>query len=179
MVRRRLNFTGRPIEVPWYHENAHARRMSPAWSWLVLGTGVLAAAAAGCRKGAPGSPGDLLAIEVSGTQTQSAEAFNEEVAAADRQGQPWAKDPVQVASRFLDSALARDSVWVVTGSGERPTRYHIVVVNDGLPGDSLRGRRYDLTIARAQGGEWKMSDVHSSWRCWRARFDTFGIVPCP
>src|SRR5262245_10009160 len=122
---------------------------------------------------------DLLAIDVSASQSLNPESFNKQLMTAHAEGQLWAHDPVQIVSKFINPELARNAIWAISGSGERPSRYRVAVVIDGIPDDSVRGRRYEATIERDQNGVWQIRDASSSWRCWRARTSVFGVEPCP
>jgi hypothetical protein len=151
-----------------------------AFSGILALVGMLVVFGA-CHKGdASGQAAvDLLAVDVSASQSLNADAFNKQLIVSHTEGQSWANDPIQIVSRFINPELPRNAIWVVNGSGERPSRYQITVVVDGIPDDSLRGRRYDATILRAQDGAWQIVDAGTSWRCSRARTGVFGTEPCP
>jgi hypothetical protein len=125
------------------------------------------------------SSADLIAIDVSAVQSLDSASFNKQLMAAHAEGQEWASDPVQIVSKLLIPEVARSAIWMINGAGERPNSYQITIVSDGIPDDSLRGKRYDLTIARTQDGRWQIINVVLSWRCWRGRNDVFDVKPCP
>jgi hypothetical protein len=141
---------------------------------------VLAIGSGACNaENAPlGSVGDLLAIDTSASQSLNADAFNQELAAAHSQNQPWANDPVQIINKFLNPEMARNAVWTFSGSGERSTRYQVAITTDGFPNDSVRGKRYAATLERVPNGGWQIRNASVSWRCWRTRTGVFGIEPC-
>lgn len=127
----------------------------------------------------PARPLDLLLVGVSRQQSLDPRAFNEELRVARRERQDWALDVVQIASRFLRPELARAAVWTLDGAGERPGAYRVVIATDGIPDDSIRGKRYETVIMRAADGGWVLSEAKISWRCWRVPDSVFDTHPCP
>jgi hypothetical protein len=136
--------------------------------------------AQGCdaKRSSSGRPSDLLTIESTSSQSASTDLLNRQLAEAHAAGQPWASNPIQIVSKLINPELARDAVWAMSGSGERPSRYRVVVVVDGFADDSVRGKRYEATLERASSGSWQLRDVSVGWRCWRGRTSVFGIEPC-
>jgi hypothetical protein len=124
-------------------------------------------------------PADLLAVEVSRQQSLDPRAFDDELRAARQAQQDWASDVVQIASRFLRPEIGRTAVWTLDGAGERPGTYRVVIATDGIPDDSIRGRRYEAVITRAADGGWVVSEARVSWRCWREPDSVFDTRPCP
>lgn len=121
---------------------------------------------------------DLLEIPLSESQRLDPESFNRQLEAAHSDGQQWTDDPVQILGRFINSGLGRDAIWSISGTGERPSRYRMTVVVDGIPDDSVRGRRYDATLERASNGAWQIRDASLRWRCWRGTSNSFSAAPC-
>jgi len=74
------------------------------------------------------------------------------------------------------------SAWAISwqGTGERPSRYRFVAINDNLLDDAVRSRRIALDIERQADDSWRVGDAQLSWRCWRkANDDSFGVDDCP
>jgi hypothetical protein len=81
--------------------------------------------------------------------------------------------------RFSKWSSAQSGIWMLTGLGEHPSRYQITVVTDGLPDDSVRGKRLDVSLERDSQSPWHITDAKVSWRCWPGRgHETFSTRPC-
>jgi hypothetical protein len=125
------------------------------------------------------APADLLAIPVRGSEPRAYTEFNQIVAAARAAGDDWPQDPVMVTRRFTGWRAERAGVWVIQGSGERPTHYKIIAIVDGFPNDSVRGERLEVVLERGGDGSWRITDAFISWRCWPGRGNqSFGTEKC-
>ncbi len=145
---------------------------------IILGIALLSS----CTK--PSRPDDsasaLLEIPVRAKQAQPYAEFNSKIAAALLRGEPWPKEAMFVALRFASLVTSRIGVLSWQGTGERPSHYHVVAINDNLPDDAVRGRRLALDIERQPDDSWRVVDAQLSWRCWRkANNDSFGVDDCP
>ena len=134
-----------------------------------------------CTK--PSQPDDsasaLLKIPVHAKQPQPYAEFNSQIAVA-LHGETWPKEAMLVALRFASWGTNRMGVLSWQGTGERPSHYHIVAINDNLLDDAVRGRRLALDIERQPDDSWRVVDAQLSWRCWRkASNDSFGVDDCP
>jgi hypothetical protein len=145
---------------------------------LIVSVLALGGGACNAENGPLAGAGDLIAIDTSASQSLNADSFNRELALAHARNQPWANDPVQIINRFLSPELARNAVWTFSGSGERSSRYQVAITIDGIPDDSVRGKRYAATLERVPNGGWQIRNASVSWRCWRTRTGGFGIEPC-
>jgi hypothetical protein len=138
-------------------------------------------APAGCsnRSSATGDAAELLSIQVDSSQQQEFSDFNRTIPQALAAGEAWPSDPVSLVHRFARWSSERLGVWVVNGTGERPSRYRIVVITDGLPDDSVRGKRLDVSLERGSETSWRITDAKASWRCWPGRgHEVFSSQPC-
>jgi len=122
---------------------------------------------------------ELMEARPTSSQRVDPESFNKQLAVAQSEGHQWATDLIQITSRFINVETARHGVWTISGSGERPSRFQVTVVTDGIPDDSVRGKRYETTLERADNGGWRIREASMSWRCWRAKTTAFGVEACP
>jgi hypothetical protein len=122
---------------------------------------------------------NLLSLPVVGTTPIEIDAFAANLSAAQSHGDAWTDDPYMIAARLFSPPVVHDAVWRFVGDGPHPTRLQVVLVTDGLPDDSIRGRRYEARLELVDTGHWIVRDPRTSWRCWRARENSFGATPCP
>lgn len=136
-----------------------------------------------CRGDSPESPTgmgiDLLSVRAGSSEPLPHDAFNETVAKAKAAGETWVSDPIMVVRRFADWGGERQGVWVVSGTGERPSRYEVVAIADGFLDDSVRGERLDVSLEMASDQSWRIAGARVSWRCWPGRgHETYSTDPC-
>lgn len=118
----------------------------------------------------------LTELPIAGTQPVAPEKYPEASALAARGGAPVAI-ALEIAGGFEGST--QHIVQVNEGS-EMPTASRITVLRDGLLDDSLRGERWDITLARTPAGVWSIREVKRAWRCRRGGdTDRFVAVRCP
>jgi len=68
----------------------------------------------------------------------------------------------------------------VNEGGEALTASRITILRDGLHDDSLRGERWDITLARNSEDVWKIVEVKKAWRCRRGEnTERFVATRCP
>jgi hypothetical protein len=160
--------------------NQHAANLQ-AWSaWCRLVIIAFLPALTGCLSPSSNAstPADLLSLTVHSSQARAYAGFNETVAQAMAAGETWPGDPIVVVRRFADWGGERMGVWMIEGSGERPSRYKIVAIADGFPNDSVRGERVEVLLERSPDGSWRITDARVSWRCWRGNTDSFATEAC-
>lgn len=141
---------------------------------------VVSWALAGCSHSpSPTKTPDLLSVRVASSQQQDVSEFNQTTARAAAAGESWPQDPILVVRRFAKWGSEQSGIWMMDGAGVRPSRYQIVAIADGLPDDSVRGKRLDVSLERSRESLWLITDAKLSWRCWPERgHESFSSEPC-
>jgi hypothetical protein len=141
---------------------------------------VFSGAIGGCSHPAPvAKTVDLLSVRVASSERQDVSEFNQTAARAAAAGESWPRDPILVVRRFARWGSEQSGIWVMDGGGVRPGRYQIVAIADGLPDDSVRGKRLDLSLERTRESLWQITAAKLSWRCWPERgHESFSSEPC-
>jgi hypothetical protein len=122
---------------------------------------------------------DLLRLPVSSQREKPFADFNRTAAEAASRGEDWPQDPVLFARRFSGRHSERIGAWSMEGTGERPSRYRLVVISDGFLDDSVRGERLEMLLVRSAGEYWQVGEARSSVRCWEDRgHQDFSGEPC-
>ena len=63
---------------------------------------------------------------------------------------------------------------------EAPSASRVTVLRDGLLDDSVRGDRWEVSLARTPAGVGKIAEVMRAWRCRRGgAVDQFAATLCP
>ena len=84
---------------------------------------------------------------------------------------------LQIAGEFEGAA---QQVTQLNEGSEAPSATRVTVVRDGLLDDSIRARRWEILLERADGGAWTIREVKEAWLCWRGESrDRFAAEPCP
>ena len=95
--------------------------------------------------------------------------------------EPWERDVAATTTEFV----GRDRVEVPSvsfqattgGEGEGPTNASLLL--SGLLDDSVRARRYDLTLSRRSDGTWRIDSASWAQRCQQGRgHQAFDAGPC-
>ena len=83
---------------------------------------------------------------------------------------PWERDLAGVTNEFLGDAAsdAQNRSFQATSAGEGSSATASLLL-DGLLDDSVRSRRYDLTLSRRQDGTWRIDTAQWSQRCQQGR----------
>jgi len=106
------------------------------------------------------------------------DAFN---AYAESVDEPWERDVAATTNEYV----GRDRVDVPSvsfqatsgGEGEGPTNASLLL--SGLLDDSVRARRYDLTLSRRQDGTWRIDSASWAQSCQQGRgHQAFTPAPC-
>ncbi len=89
------------------------------------------------------------------------EEFN---AYAESVDEPWERDIALVTSEFVqrEEMETGSSSYQGTANGDSATTS---LVLDGLADDSVRARRYDLTLSRRPDGTWRIDTARWAQRC--------------
>jgi hypothetical protein len=85
--------------------------------------------------------------------------------------EPWEHDLAGVTDEFVGAA-ARDASnrsFQATSAGEGGGTATASLLLDGLPDDSVRSQRYDLTLSRRKDGTWRIDAAQWSQRCQQGR----------
>jgi hypothetical protein len=102
-------------------------------------------------------------------------AFNEQ---AERVDEPWERDLRQVTDRFLALPPQESGSSSFQGTTSNDTGSVSLLV-EGLGDDSVRARRYELTLTRREDGTWKIESASWAQRCQPNRgHQTFSPEPC-
>jgi hypothetical protein len=118
----------------------------------------------------------LSELPIVGMQPVAPEKYPEASALAARGGGP-VDIALEIAGKFEGST---QHIIQVNEGSEAPTASRITVLRDGLMDDSLRGERWDITLARTPAGVWRINEVKRAWRCRRgADTERFLATPCP
>lgn len=131
------------------------------------------------KEGGTEAAGELLRVPVKSQREKPFADFNRSAAEAAGRGEDWPQDPVLFARRFSGRHSERLGAWSMEGTGERPSRYRLVVISDGFLDDSVRGERLELLLVRGAGEFWQVAEARSSIRCWEDRgHQDFSAEPC-
>lgn len=127
---------------------------------------------------APSGNWDGLPEPLPADGTLPVDAFN---AYAESVDEPWERDVAATADEFIgrDESEAPNVSFQATSDpeGGGPTSASLLL--DGLLDDSVRSRRYDLTLSRRQDGTWGMDSASWAQRCQEGRgHQAFTPVPC-
>ena len=78
--------------------------------------------------------------------------------------EPWERDIALVTAEYVqrDETEAGSSSYQGTANGDSATTS---LVLDGLFDDSVRARRYDLTLSRRSDGTWRIDSARWAQRC--------------
>lgn len=100
--------------------------------------------------------------------TLQVDAFN---AYAESVDEPWERDLAATVNEFVgrDRSEAPSVSFQATSGpeGSGPTSASLLL--DRLPDDSVRARRYDLTLSRRQDGTWRIDSASWAQRCQQGR----------
>jgi len=96
------------------------------------------------------------------------EEFN---AYAESVDEPWERDLAGVTNEFLGEDLtdASSRSFQATTAGEGAGSANVSLLLDGLFDDSVRSRRFDLTLSRREDGTWRIDTAQWLQRCQQGR----------
>lgn len=93
----------------------------------------------------------------------------------------WERDLAGVTDEFtgVEEGDASSRSFQATSAGEGAGGATASLTLDGLFDDSIRSRRYDLTLSRRQDGTWRIETAQWTQRCHEGRgHQTFSPAPC-
>ena len=109
--------------------------------------------------------------------------FNQELAAAVKDGASWAREPMQVVLRRagIRDELPRHFVWTMENPAiENPRLLRATILAEGLRDDSISGEWIQFELEKSSDGTWHLTWEHRAWRCARgAHVGTYEKTPCP
>jgi hypothetical protein len=84
---------------------------------------------------------------------------------------PWERDLAGVTNTYLGENLtdASSRSFQATTAGEGGTSANVSLLLDGLFDDSVRSRRFDLTLSRRPDGTWRIDTAQWAQRCQEGR----------
>ena len=96
------------------------------------------------------------------------DAFN---AFAESVGEPWERDVAATVDEFVgrDESEAPSVSFQATSGPEGGGSTSASLLLDGLLDDSVRARRYDLTLSRREDGTWRLDSASWAQRCQQGR----------
>ena len=106
------------------------------------------------------------------------ETFN---AYAESVEEPWERDLAATASEYVgpDASEASSTSFQATSGPEGGGPTNASLLLDGLLDDSVRARRFDLTLARRADGTWRIDSAFWAQRCQEGRgHQSFSPAPC-
>jgi hypothetical protein len=106
------------------------------------------------------------------------DAFNGYAESVD---EPWERDLAATAAEFIgrDASEAPSVSFQATSGPEGGGPTNASLLLDGLLDDSVRARRYDLTLSRRQDSTWRLDSASWAQRCQEGRgHQAFTPVPC-
>lgn len=85
--------------------------------------------------------------------------------------EPWERDLAGVMDEYVGAEASESSgrSFQATSAGEGGGSATASLTLDGLFDDSVRSRRYDLTLSRRQDGTWQIETAQWSQRCHEGR----------
>jgi hypothetical protein len=110
--------------------------------------------------------------------TLPVDAFN---AYAESVEEAWERDLAATASEYVgpEASEAPSVSFQATSGPEGGGPTSATLTLDGLLDDSVRARRYDLTLSRRQDGTWRIDSASWSQRCQQGRgHQAFTPAPC-
>ena len=110
--------------------------------------------------------------------TLPVDAFN---ARAESVDEPWERDLRATVDEFIgrDQVDAPSVSFQATSGPEGGDPTSASLLLDGLLDDSVRSRRYDLTLSRRDDGTWRVDSASWAQRCQEGRgHQAFTPVPC-
>lgn len=111
------------------------------------------------------------------------QAFNAELAAR-KPSEPWQKQPLSVALRYLKGAsgsrLTHITSQIPKGEDpEDPSLVIITVVQDGFLDDSVRGEWNQLFLKKDHKQRWMLQSARKAFLCYRGSTQVFQKGLCP
>jgi hypothetical protein len=110
--------------------------------------------------------------------TLSVDAFNAHAESVD---EPWEHDLSETVDEFIgrDATNAGSVSFQATSGPEGGGPADATLLLDGLLDDSVRARRYDLTLSRRPDGTWRVEAASWAQRCHDGRgHQAFSPEPC-
>jgi len=112
-------------------------------------------------------------------------AFNEVVANASNENEPWVLHPVVVSLLFIASRSAdsdviehQETIQLIS-SPEAFDKAEVIIERSGFMDDSMAGDMYKLALRKQLNDEWLIEAVHYGWKCWEGRGHTdVSSLPC-
>jgi len=112
---------------------------------------------------------ELLSLPVATRKNEDIKKFNTILEMASKNKQDWVDEPVLIINRFLNLSAGDETLLSFNGEGENPGQYEIVVINNNIKDDSIKGERYDIVIIRDRNDIWQIKSATVSWLCWEDR----------
>jgi hypothetical protein len=131
----------------------------------------------GTKTAAPGD-WDGLPQPLPADGTLSVDAFNAHAESVD---EPWEHDLSETVDEFVgrDATDAQSVSFQATSGPEGGGPADATLLLDGLLDDSVRARRYDLTLSRRPDGTWRVDGASWAQRCHDGRgHQAFSPEPC-
>jgi hypothetical protein len=100
---------------------------------------------------------------------------------AERVDEPWERDLAATVDEYVgrDRAEAPNVSFQATSGPEGGGPTSATLLLDGLLDDSVRARRYDLTLSRREDGTWRIDSASWAQRCQDGRgHQAFAPAPC-
>lgn len=106
--------------------------------------------------------------------------FNKTVQMARENNEEWASDPVMVSFLFVGAADSMTQTIVRNyPSAESRNSATVLITNDNLLDDSIRGIKYKVDLKKNDNGTWNIQGVGKAVKCWEGRGHTnFSAEPC-
>ncbi len=135
--------------------------------------------AIGCVHSRPADK-DLFAVPVISDEEMDTKRFRRLVSEAEVGNEPWVKDALQVAMRFIGPFEGRQQfVMREVANAECADKTTVLVIEDGYLDDSIRGSRYQVILEKDMRGVWYVVSARKAWRCWPDRgHGEFSTEPC-
>jgi len=126
----------------------------------------------------------LYNVPVKSYKTVATSEFNRSVSRAASKGEAWVKDALLVALKFIGHPYeAPPECQLISRENESnpsPSKSIIIVTEEGLWDDSVRGEKYKLELKKDTKGVWQVSKAGIAWRCLRGRgLNDFSAKLCP
>ena len=125
-------------------------------------------------------PATVRQPEITSWETLTPQALNLKIQQARRAGKAWPAKPERVIFHLFDlSDLKSVDYQYRTDKIEAPTQIKIQLIRDGFLDDAVRGDIHQLKLNRQAGGDWKITSLKKTTRCWRFNPAVYASTPCP
>lgn len=118
----------------------------------------------------PSRADNLFTIPVTSSKKIDLTQFKQIFAKSLKNNEQWLKDPLQVTLKFLGPFEGGfQTISRKNDNSENPTKAEIIVIEDGVLDDSLRGARFRFVLHKNTKGIWQIKSGEHSFRCWPKR----------